>query len=161
MREIVRTRLPANAGTSLVQQRMIFVIKPHIIRRLMRILQEIAMRNPILAALVAASTAMPLAAQAQQRIIVEEGVTTGLSGPGIGIINDDERPRFRRYIVEERVPSYSVETPVQVGTVLPEAGVTYYDVPQQFGATSYRYTVVNDRPLLVEPRTRRVMQVID
>ncbi|NGX99569.1 MAG: DUF1236 domain-containing protein, partial [Candidatus Afipia apatlaquensis] len=26
---------------------------------------------------------------------------------------------------------------------------------------SYRYTVVNDRPILVEPRTRRVMQVID
>jgi hypothetical protein len=121
-----------------------------------------AMRNPILAvALLASAAAMPFAAQAQQRIIVEEGVTTGLSGPGVGIINEDERPRFRQYIVEERVPSYSVDTPVRVGTVLPEAGVTYYDVPQQFGATTYRYTVVNDRPLLVEPRTRRVMQVIE
>jgi hypothetical protein len=120
------------------------------------------MRNPILAvALLASATAMPLTAHAQQRIIVEEGVTTGLGGPGVGIIDEDERPRFRRYIVEERVPSYSVDTPVRVGTVLPEAGVTYYDVPQQFGATTYRYTVVNDRPLLVEPRTRRVMQVID
>lgn len=120
------------------------------------------MRNPILAvALLASAAAMPFAAQAQQRIIVEEGVTTGLSGPGVGIINEDERPRFRQYIVEERVPSYSVDTPVRVGTVLPEAGVTYYDVPQQFGATTYRYTVVNDRPLLVEPRTRRVMQVIE
>ena len=58
-------------------------------------------------------------------------------------------------------PSYTVDTPVRVGTVLPESGVTYYDVPQQYGATSYRYTVVNDRPILVEPRTRRVMQVID
>ncbi|MGL5164959.1 MAG: DUF1236 domain-containing protein [Afipia sp.] len=120
------------------------------------------MRTPILAAaLLTAATAMPLAAQAQQRIIVEEGVTTGLAGPGVGIIADDERPRFRRYIVEERVPSYSVDTPVRVGTVLPESGVTYYDVPQRYGATSYRYTVVNDRPILVEPRTRRVMQVID
>ena len=118
------------------------------------------MRTPILAAaLLTAATAMPLAAQAQQRIIVEEGVTTGLAGGGI--ITEDERPRFRQYIVEERVPSYSVETPVRVGTVLPESGVTYYDVPQRYGATSYRYTVVNDRPILVEPRTRRVMQVID
>lgn len=50
---------------------------------------------------------------------------------------------------------------MRVGTILPESGVTYYDVPQQYGATSYRYTVVNDRPILVEPRTRRVMQVID
>lgn len=118
------------------------------------------MRTPILAAaLLTAATAMPLAAQAQQRIIVEEGVTTGLASGGI--ITEDERPRFRQYIVEERVPSYSVETPVRVGTVLPESGVTYYDVPQRYGATSYRYTVVNDRPILVEPRTRRVMQVID
>lgn len=120
------------------------------------------MRNPLLAAaLLATATAMPLAAQAQQRIIVEEGVTTGLTGPGVGIIAEDERPRFRQYIVEERVPSYTVETPVRVGTVLPESGVTYYDVPQQYGATTYRYTVVNERPVLVEPRTRRVMQVID
>ena len=120
------------------------------------------MRNPLLAAaLLATATAMPLAAHAQQRIIVEEGVTTGLAGPGIGIISDDERPRFRQYIVEERVPSYTVDAPVRVGTVLPESGVTYYDVPQRFGATTYRYTVVNDQPLLVEPRTRRVMQVID
>ncbi|HEX7789720.1 MAG TPA: DUF1236 domain-containing protein [Afipia sp.] len=120
------------------------------------------MRNPILAAaLLASATALPLAAHAQQRIIVEEGVTTGLAGPGVGIISDDERPRFRRYIVEERVPSYSIDTPVRVGSVLPESGVTYYDVPQEYGATSYRYTVVNDRPILVEPRTRRVMQVIE
>ena len=119
------------------------------------------MRNPLLAAaLLATATAMPLAAHAQQRIIVEEGVTTGLA-PGVGIITEDERPRFRQYIVQERVPSYAVESPVRVGTILPESGVTYYDVPQQYGSTSYRYTVVNDRPILVEPRTRRVMQVID
>lgn len=121
------------------------------------------MRNPLLAAaLLATATAMPLAAHAQQRIIVEEGVTTGLApSVGVGVITEDERPRFRQYIVQERVPSYNVDTQVRVGTVLPESGVTYYDVPQQYGATSYRYTVVNDRPILVEPRTRRVMQVID
>ena len=120
------------------------------------------MRHSLFAAtLLAGIAASPFAAHAQQRIIVEEGVTTGLAGPGVGIIAEDERPHFRQYIVQERVPSYSVETPVRVGTVLPESGVTYYDVPQQYGATSYRYTVVNERPILVEPRTRRVMQVID
>lgn len=120
------------------------------------------MRKSILAlAVLTGVAAMPLAAQAQQRVIVEEGVTTGIGGATIGVIQEDQRPRFRQYIVEERVPSYSVNGPVAVGTVLPEAGVTYYDVPQQYGATSYRYTVVNDRPILVEPRTRRVMQVID
>ena len=120
------------------------------------------MRHPLFAAaLLASATALPFAAHAQQRIIVEDRVTTGLAGPGVGIISDEERPRFRQYIVEERVPSYTIDAPVRVGTVLPESGVTYYDVPQQYGATTYRYTVVNDRPILVEPRTRRVMQVID
>ena len=58
-------------------------------------------------------------------------------------------------------PSYAIEGPVRVGTILPDSGVTYYDVPQQYGATSYRYTVVNERPSLVDPRSRRIMQVID
>jgi hypothetical protein len=51
--------------------------------------------------------------------------------------------------------------PVIVGGVLPEAGVTYYDVPQTFGATPYRYTVVNGQTILVEPRSRRIVQVVD
>jgi hypothetical protein len=68
---------------------------------------------------------------------------------------------LRRYIVEEQVPSYSVDQPIAVGTVLPDSGVTYYDVPQEFGPTTYRYTVVNNRSILVDPRSRRVVQVIE
>ena len=117
------------------------------------------MRNAFIAAAAfAAALSAPLAAQAQGTVIVEDRATVG--GPYVGIPHE-QVSRFREYVVRERVPSYVVDTPVSVGTVLPEAGVTYYDVPQQFGATTYRYTVVNDRPLLVEPRTRRVMQVID
>jgi hypothetical protein len=44
--------------------------------------------------------------------------------------------------------------------VLPEAGVTYYDVPPEYSVREYRYTVVNETPVLVEPRTRRVIEVI-
>ena len=77
------------------------------------------------------------------------------------VITVDRRPAFREYIVRERVPSYRVPERVIVGSVLPEAGVTYYDVPETFGPTPYRYTVVNDQPVLVEPRTRRIVQVVD
>ncbi len=120
------------------------------------------MRKHVLAFALIATSAMPFAAQAQQRIIVEENATTGFAGARVtGIIPDAQRPQFRRYIVEEQIPSYSIDTPVAVGSVLPEAGVTYYDVPQQFGATTYRYTVVNNHSILVEPRTRRIMQVIE
>src|SRR6266851_2877368 len=50
---------------------------------------------------------------------------------------------------------------VIVGGVLPEAGITYYDVPQTYGPTPYRYTVVNGRTVLVEPRSRRIVQVVE
>ena len=63
--------------------------------------------------------------------------------------------------MRERVPNYTIQDRVVVGGVLPETGVTYYDVPQSFGVTPYRYTVVNGRTVLVEPRTRRIVQVIE
>jgi len=45
--------------------------------------------------------------------------------------------------------------------VLPRDRVTYYEVPREYGVTKYRYTVVNDRTVLVEPGSGRVVQVID
>jgi hypothetical protein len=121
------------------------------------------MRNKILAvAVVAAAIGVPMAAQAQS------GITTGVVREGPVIVNDDlegitveRRPAFREYIVRERVPDYSVPDRVTIGSVLPETGVTYYDVPQSFGVMPYRYTVVNGRTVLVEPRSRRIVQVID
>jgi len=35
------------------------------------------------------------------------------------------------------------------------------DVPPEYGAREYRYTVVNDRPVLVDPRTRRIVEVVE
>jgi hypothetical protein len=29
--------------------------------------------------------------------------------------------------------------------------VTYYEVPREYGAREYRYTIINDRPVLVDP----------
>jgi Protein of unknown function (DUF1236). len=117
------------------------------------------MRNAfIVAAAFAAAISAPLAAQAQGTVIVEDHGTVG--GPYVGIPHE-QVSQFREYIVRERVPSYVVDSPVAVGTVLPEAGVTYYDVPQRYGETPYRYTVINEQPVLVNPRTRRIMQVID
>jgi Protein of unknown function (DUF1236) len=48
-----------------------------------------------------------------------------------------------------------------VGAVLPSSGVTYYEVPAEYGVRNYRYTVVNDRTVLVDPRTHTVVQVIE
>jgi Protein of unknown function (DUF1236) len=122
------------------------------------------MRKKILAiAAIAGAISAPIAAQAQSEM------TTGVvRGGGPAIINEDvdgiavdQRPAFREYIIRERVPNYTIPDRVIVGGVLPETGVTYYDVPQSFGVTPYRYTVVNGRTILVEPRTRRIVQVVE
>lgn len=73
----------------------------------------------------------------------------------------DDSPRFRSYVMEQRVPSYAYQQPVAVGVILPEQGVVYREVPAEYGAQGYRYTVVNERPVLVEPRTRRIVQIIN
>ena len=120
------------------------------------------MRNRLFAiAAIAGAMAAPIAAQAQTTI------TTGVAGGNTVVIGDhegiiaDQRPAFREYIVRERVPNYTITESVVVGGVLPETGVTYYDVPQTFGATPYRYTVVNGQTVLVEPRSRRIVQVVE
>jgi hypothetical protein len=83
------------------------------------------------------------------------------TGAAVGGIAEDARPRFRSYVVERRQPSYRYEREVRVGAELPSSGVTYYEVPREYGATQYRYTVVNDRTVLVDPGTHRVVQVIE
>ena len=45
--------------------------------------------------------------------------------------------------------------------VLPEEGVTYYDVPPEYGVREHRYTIVNGRTVLVEPRTRRIVEIVE
>ena len=57
-------------------------------------------------------------------------------------------PRERSVVVQERVV---------VGEPLP-AAVELRPVPNY---TEYRYAVVNDRRVIVEPRTRRVIKIID
>ncbi|MBS7537447.1 DUF1236 domain-containing protein [Ancylobacter lacus] len=123
--------------------------------------------------------AIPAAASAQDGAGVAAGATTGavggalvggpvgavvggVAGAVVGGISDDQRSRFHTYVVEEeRVPSYRYDREVVVGTELPASGVRYYEVPSQYGDTRYRYTVVNERTVLVDPQTHRVVQVIE
>jgi len=126
------------------------------------IAKELNMRNKILA-IAAIAGALGATAMAQAQTVVTTGVVRGgvIVNDDVGGIAVDQRPAFREYIVRERVPNYIVQDRVIVGGVLPETGVTYYDVPQTFGVTPYRYTVVNGQTVLVEPRSRRIVQVVE
>ncbi|MDA9468483.1 DUF1236 domain-containing protein [Bradyrhizobium sp. CCBAU 53415] len=117
------------------------------------------MRNRILAlAALAAAIGSPLAAQAQSSVTIGRAPAAVDSTPTIAV---EQRPAFREYVIEQRVPAFSIPDRVVVGSTLPETGITYYDVPQRFGATTYRYTVVNGETVLVEPRSRRIVEVLD
>ena len=135
------------------------------------------MTNRLLAATaVAAFFALPLAAHAQSGAAA--GATTGAVGGAIvggpvgavvggvggaivGGLSDEQQPRFRQYTTTNRRPSYRYENEVRVGAVLPSTGVEYYEVPAEYGVRNYRYTVVNNRTVLVDPSTRRVVQVVE
>jgi hypothetical protein len=129
-----------------------------------------------MAAAAAASLFLPLAAQAQSGAATGAAtgavggaivggpvgaVIGGVGGAVVGGIADDQRPRFREYTVRERRQSFRYDNDVRVGVELPASGVEYYEVPAEYGVKQYRYTVVNDRTVLVDPRTRRIVQIIE
>jgi hypothetical protein len=89
------------------------------------------------------------------------GVIGGVVGGVTGVLGVDERPRFRNYVVEQHRPSYQYHEDVRVGAVLPEEGVSYYEVPREYSARDYRYTVVNNHTVLVDPHTRRIVEVVE
>ena len=134
------------------------------------------LKTKILAGLIASGVFIPAIASAQSGTAA--GATTGAvagavvggpvgavvggaAGAIAGGIADDQRPRFREYVVRERVPSYAYREDLRVGATLPESGVRYYEVPGEYGHTDYRYTVVNNRTVLVDPRTHRVVQIVE
>jgi len=84
----------------------------------------------------------------------------GVTGAIVGGIADQQQPEFRQYVTTQSVPSYTYKEEVRVGATLPESGVTFYEVPAQYKVKGYRYTVVNNTPVLVEPSTRKIVQVI-
>ncbi len=88
-------------------------------------------------------------------------VVGGVGGAIVGGVVGNQQPRFREYVAQERRPSYQWDERVAVGAELPPDGVTYWQVPAEYGAGDYRYTVVNGQTVLVDPRTRRIVQVVN
>ena len=82
-------------------------------------------------------------------------------GAVVGGISDANRPRFKQYVVKEKRPSFKYSSEVRVGAKLPSSGVTYYEVPREYGVTKYRYTIVNEKPVLVDPSSHTIVEVIN
>jgi Protein of unknown function (DUF1236) len=85
------------------------------------------------------------------------GAVTGTVG---GILGIDNRPRFHEYVAHQHHPSYHYGD-FRVGAILPPDGVTYYDIPGEYHVQGYRYAYVNDHAVLVDPRTRQIVEIVD
>jgi hypothetical protein len=122
--------------------------------------QELSMNKQILlAGAIVAALAVPFAANAQSNA-TSGAVGGAVGGAIVGGIADDRRAGFNTYVVKEKRTSYKYDHDVVVGAELPTSGVTYYEVPTEYGVKNYRYTIVNDRTVLVDPSSHRIVQVI-
>lgn len=83
-------------------------------------------------------------------------VVGGVVGAGVGAAAEPPQ-EVRTYVMKERRPSVRMEQEVVVGRQLPPS-VTLYDIPQ---SSEYEYTVVNDRRVIVEPKTRKVVYIVE
>lgn len=92
--------------------------------------------------------------------------TTTTTTPSMGgsststTITTEETGRVRQYITRERAPSVTVREEVRVGGSLPDS-VEIRSFPNDVGVSTYRYSVVNGRTVLIEPGSRRIVQIVE
>src|SRR5262249_56669427 len=97
------------------------------------------------------------AAQAQSTT-----VTTGVAPSASVTIEPECRTRIRSYVVENHIRPVESRERVVVGATLP-ADVELQAVPSDWGPSlaPYRYVYTNEHVVLVEPSSRRVVQIVE
>ncbi|MBX4928450.1 hypothetical protein ABID08_001571 [Rhizobium binae] len=104
------------------------------------------MRKTMLA--TAAMLTICSAAFAQSTVIVSDPAPAG------SVVLPGE---VRTYVMEQNTPSVVYDGEITVGATLPDT-VEVHTVPNVDG---YGYTVINERRVIVEPETHRVIQVLE
>jgi len=87
-------------------------------------------------------------------------VTTGTAP--VVTIEPEYQTRIHTYITEHRPTPVESSERFVVGATIP-TGVELRSVPDDWGpgVTRYRYVYSNDRVILVEPSTRRVVHIVE
>jgi len=113
------------------------------------------MKRILLAGVAVIALACPSFAQT----VIESGPP---SAGATVTIAPEQRTRIKEYVVEKRVKPATIRERVTVGATIP-ADVELVAVPGDWGPglTRYRYVYSGDNVVLVEPSSRRVVQVID
>ena len=94
---------------------------------------------------------------------VIEGAITGAAIATGAVVPYEQREPLHEYVVRENRPSYRYEheDEVVVGRELPRGEYRSYEVPDQYGAPGHHYAIINDRPVIFHPETRRIIHVYD
>jgi hypothetical protein len=111
---------------------------------------------------LALATVFTASAQAQttRHKREESGAVGGAnSGGAAAAITPEDRVYIRERVVTREVPSVRYEGEVVVGSELPST-VRYYEIDGRPSLSTYRYTRVNDRYVVVDSRGR-VVEVIN
>ena len=74
----------------------------------------------------------------------------------------EQRAKIKQYVVQQKVKPVTVSERVAVGATLP-ADVELIAVPSDWGpeVTRYRFIYSGDHVVLVDPSSRRVVQILD
>jgi hypothetical protein len=77
-------------------------------------------------------------------------------------VTNEQQSKIRAYVTRQKPASITAPSgfTVRSGATLPET-VELETFPSDVGVTNYRYTVIGDRTVVVEPGTRRIVEVIE
>jgi len=100
-----------------------------------------------------------------KRLLLAATALTFLAGPVMTqsvVIAPEQRKVIKEYVVKEKIRPHKLQSRVTVGATLP-ADVELAPVPQTWGPafSSYRYIYTGDDVVLVDPTSRRVVEVIE
>jgi Protein of unknown function (DUF1236) len=114
------------------------------------------MKSTILAAIGALTLAGP--ALAQSTVVTSPAPRAGAAVT----IAPEQRAKIKQYVVQHQVRSYPMQQRIAVGTTLP-TDVELTVVPSEWGPGlgGYRYVYSGNYIGLVEPSSRRVIEVIE
>jgi hypothetical protein len=125
--------------------------------------REIKMLTRIFAASIAVlALAAPRAALADDAVAgAIVGAITGAAIATGAVVPYERREPLREYIVRESRPSYHYDDEVVVGRELPRGAYESYEVPEEYVPRGHHYAIINDRPVIFHPETRRIIHVYE
>ena len=114
------------------------------------------MRTILVALSAAFIAATPALSQSSTTVTTTPGATTSVT------IAPEQRTKIKQYVIQQKVKPTTIKERVSVGATLP-ANVELLAVPSDWGSdvTKYRYVYSDNHVVLVEPSSRRIVQIID